>query len=206
MLKLLGSTSSPFVRKIRMMMLEKGIPFELVHTATSDPANGLMDVNPLGKVPALLTEDERAVYDSRVIVEYLEVLHPEPPLLPPPGMERVSVRRWEALGDGICDATLLIRFESTRENDLQRSPKWIAKQMSKIEHAIPALAAEIGNNEYCFGGRLTVADLSVMSALGYLDIRLPAVNWREFAELARYHDRMSKRKSVMETAPPADKK
>src|SRR5579871_2318551 len=109
---LLGSVNSPFVRKVRMLLLEKNIAFELTEVSPADPSSVLPEVNPLGKVPALLTDDERAVYDSSVIVEYLETLHPEPALLPPVGMERVSVKRWEALADGICDATSLLGAEN----------------------------------------------------------------------------------------------
>src|SRR5262249_43901493 len=118
MLKLFGTPASPFVRKVRMALIEKNIAFEFIVAPPNAPDSPVSEVNPLGKVPALLTADERSVYDSSVIVEYLEVLQPEPALLPLVGMQRVSVKRWEALADGMCDAAVAMTGEMRRENEL----------------------------------------------------------------------------------------
>jgi glutathione S-transferase len=200
--KLLGTYNSPFVRKVRMALIEKRVPYVFIEAPPAAPGSIVPTVNPLGKVPALLTDDERSVYDSSVILEYLEVLHPEPALLPPPGMARVSVKRWEALADGICDAMSAVLTERRRENELQRSPEWIARQVGKIQRGVTTLADEIGGDEFCHGGRLTLADLAVMAALGFMEFRLPEINWRqEYPELGAYFSRHAQRKSFIDTMP-----
>ena len=202
--KLIGTLGSPFVRKVRMVLAEKNIPYLMIENSPSQQGSIVPTVNPLGKVPAMLTDDERSLYDSRVIVEYLDTLHPDNPLLPPVGMARISVKRWEALADGLSDATVAVVSERRRENELQRSPEWIAKQMGKVQRAVTTLAEEIGDREWCHGDHLTLADLAVMAALGYVTLRLPEMDWRsEFPNLHAYFVRHAQRQSFIDTTPPA---
>jgi len=200
--KLLGSYTSPFVRKVRMAFIEKNAPYVFIEAPPATQAPTVIEVNPLGKVPALLTDDDRALYDSSVIAEYIEVLHPQPVLLPAAGMARVSVKRWEALADGILDAAVAVLNERRRENALQRSPEWIAKQVGKIQRGVTTLADEIGDRVYCHGDALTLGDLSIMATLGFLDFRLPEIDWRgEYPDLAAYFARHATRKSFVDTIP-----
>jgi glutathione S-transferase len=204
-MKLIGSLTSPYVRKVRIVMAEKKLDFQLVLEdvwATDD----VLKSNPLGKVPCLVMEGGEAVFDSRVIVEYLDTLSPVGKLIPPAGRERIEVRTWEALADGVLDASILARMEQvwTGRTELQRSQAWIDRQMSRVDSALAAMAKGLGDKPFCMGIHFTLADVAVGCALGYLDFRFPAIDWRgEHANLERLHDKLAKRQSFIDSAPPA---
>jgi glutathione S-transferase len=203
-MKLIGSLTSPYVRKVRIVMAEKKLDFQLTLEdvwATDE----VLKSNPLGKVPCLVMEGGEAVFDSRVIVEYLDTLSPVGKLIPASGRERIEVRTWEALSDGVLDAALLARMEKvwTGRNEAQRSQAWIDRQMSRVDAALAAMSKGLGDKPYCMGIHLTLADIAVGCALGYLNFRFPSIAWREqHANLARLADKLALRQSFIDTSPP----
>ncbi|MDT9000861.1 glutathione S-transferase N-terminal domain-containing protein [Paucibacter sp. APW11] len=207
-MKLIGSLTSPYVRKVRIVMAEKKLDYQLLleDVWTSD---AIMKVNPLGKVPCLVMEGQDsitgAVFDSRVIVEYVDTLSPVGKLIPERGRERTEVRTWEALADGLLDASTLVRLEETwsGRSAAERSAAWRARQMGKVMAALKAMSQGLGEKPWCSGNHFTLADIAVGCALGYLDFRFPAINWRDdHPNLARHHEKLSARQSFIDTQPP----
>jgi glutathione S-transferase len=203
-MKLLGSLTSPYVRKVRIVMAEKKLDYQLVLEDVWG-SDAILKANPLGKVPCLVMEGSEAVFDSRVIVEYVDTLSPVGRLIPARGRERAEVRTWEALADGVVDACILARLEQTwagRGED-QRSPAWIERQMSKVDAAIIAMARGVGDKPFAAGIHFSLADIAVGCALGYLDFRFPQIDWRTpHPNLARLSDKLAQRQSFIDTLPP----
>ena len=203
-IRLIGSLTSPYVRKVRVVMAEKKIEFKLELEDVWAADSTIQASNPLGKVPCLIMEDGGAVFDSRVIVEYLDAISPVGKLIPGNGRERAEVRTWEALADGLLDASILVRLELTQRPLEQRSAAWIERQMGKVRAALEAMGAGLGDKPWCNGHAPTLADIAVGCALGYLDFRFPEIAWRESQpNLARLYDKLLARPSFAETAPPA---
>lgn len=199
-MKLIASLTSPFARKVRILLLLKQLPHELV---VDIPWNEDTDVprhNPLGKVPVLLTDEGEAIYDSRVIAAWLE-LQPGARLLPADDALRIEVLRVEALADGVADAAAAIFIERKRP-EAMISLEWIDRQLLKVRRGLDALARRLGDAEHFAGGQLTLADIAVVCALGYLDFRFPEVSWREeYPRLAAWADAMGVRPGIVETRP-----
>ncbi|MCM5570612.1 glutathione S-transferase N-terminal domain-containing protein [Burkholderiaceae bacterium FT117] len=201
-MKLLGSNTSPYVRKVRVVMAEKKIEAQYELVDVNAPDSPINDSNPLGKIPCLIMDDGGAVFDSRVIVEYLDNLTPVHRLIPPNGRSRVEVRTWEALADGLLDAALLVRAEQTQRAEGQRSPAVIARQMGKIERALAAMSAGLADKPWCADGKYSLADIAVGCALGYLDFRFPQLGWRaQFSNLSAHADKLFARPSFADTRP-----
>ena len=203
-MKLIGSLTSPYVRKVRIVMAEKKLDCQLVLEDVWG-SDEMLKSNPLGKVPCLVMDGGEAVFDSRVIVEYLDTLSPVGKLIPPAGRERIEVRTWEALADGVLDASILARLEQTwgGRTAEQRSQVWIDRQLSRVHAALAAMNKGVGEKPWCMGNAYTLADVAVSCALCYLDFRFAAIDWRaEHRNLARLHDKLAKRQSFIDTAPP----
>jgi glutathione S-transferase len=193
------------VRKVRIVMAEKKLDyqFELEDVWATD---AMLKVNPLGKVPCLVLSGGEAIFDSRVIVEYLDTRSPLNRLIPETGRERTEVRTWEALADGLLDAAILARLEATwaHRSAEQRSQAWIDRQLSRVDCALAAMSAGLADKPFCAGIHLSLADISVGCALGYLDFRFPQIAWRErHANLARLSEKLFARQSFSDTRPPA---
>jgi glutathione S-transferase len=202
-LRLVGSLTSPYVRKVRIVMAEKRIEYHLDLEDVWAPDSKIQDANPLGKVPCLIMEDGGAVFDSRVIVEYLDTMTPVSKLLPPSGRERAEVRTWEALGDGMLDAAILVRLEQTQRPTEQQSQKWIDRQMGKVHAGLAAMSRGLGEKPWCNGNAYTLADVAVGCTLAYLDFRFAHIQWRDsYPNLARLYEKLSARPSFAETQPP----
>jgi glutathione S-transferase len=204
-MKLIGSLTSPYVRKVRVVMAEKKLDFQFVLEDVWG-SDAMLASNPLGKVPCLVMEGGEAVFDSRVIVEYLDTLSPVGKLIPPSGRERTEVRTWEALADGLLDAAVLARLEATwpGRTDVQRSPAWIDRQMSRVHAAVKAMGLGLGDKPFCAGNHFTLADVAVGCALGYLDFRFAHIDWRgDHPNLKKLADKLATRPSFVDTAPPA---
>ena len=203
-MKLLGSTSSPYVRKVRVVMAEKKLDYEFVIEDVWAAETAISDSNPLGKVPCLVMEGSDALFDSRVIVEYLDTLSPVGKLIPSVGRERSEIKTWEALADGVLDASILARLEATwaGRTKAQRSQAWIDRQLDKVNGSLKTMSKGLGEKPYCAGIHLTLADIAVGCALGYLDFRFPQIDWRtEYPNLVRLHDKLMQRPSFAETLP-----
>jgi glutathione S-transferase len=204
-MKLLGALTSPYVRKVRIVLAEKKLDYHLVleDVWTSDD---ILHANPLGKVPCLVMEGGEAVFDSRVIVEYVDTLSPVGRLIPANGRERAEVRTWEALADGVLDAAILARLEQTWAGraEAQRSAAWTDRQLGKVDAALAAMSKGLGEKPFCAGIHFTLADIAVGCALGYLDFRFPHIDWRaRHPNLARLADKLAQRASFADTRPPS---
>ena len=201
-MKLLGSPGSPYVRKVRIVLAEKRVDYEYVIGRPSAPDSRVHEFNPLGKIPVLVRDGGSTIYDSVVIVEYLEGLVAEPRLIPGAFEDRIQVKRWEALGDGIADATVLVSHD-LREPEAQRKPAaWYVKQRQKIQRGLATMERDLGDKEFCYGGKFSLADVAAGFALGYLDQVLPDTDWRrEFPKLTQLDARLAKRASFASTKP-----
>jgi glutathione S-transferase len=203
-MKLFGSLASPYVRKVRVVMAEKKLDYQFVLEDVWADDTAIGRANPLGKVPCLVMEGGEAVFDSRVIVEYLDMLSPVGKLIPASGRERIEVRTWEALADGLIDAAMLARLERTwhGRTDAQRSQAWIDRQFVKVNACLDAIGKGLGDRPWCAGNHLTLADIAVGCALDWLSFRFPEITWRETdPRLARLLDRLALRQSFVDTAP-----
>ena len=201
-MKLFGTLSSPYVRKVRIVLAEKKLDYQFLLEDLASPDSKLQEVNPLGKVPCLIMDDGTPIYDSSVIVEYLDTLSPVAKLIPPSGRERAEVRRWEALADGVMDAAVLVRLEQTRRPAKQQSPEWIQHQMGKVGVGLQTMSKELGAKPFCNGNQYSLADIAVGAALGWLDFRFPQIDWRsDYANLAVLFEKLSTRQSFKDTIP-----
>lgn len=202
MLKLIASTTSPYARKVRIALAEKKIEYQMVESSGWSPGNPVHAWNPLGKLPVLILDDGTHLYDSRVIVEYIDLVSPVSRLIPEPARQRIAVKKWEALADGVCDASSAIVIERRRPANLQ-SDEWIARQRRKIDEGTAELARELGERAWCHGEGYSLADIATGAALGYLDLRFAELDWRDlYPNLARLADKLDKRASFADTAPP----
>jgi glutathione S-transferase len=202
-IRLIGSLASPYVRKVRIVMAEKRLEYQLELEDVWSPDTSIHDANPLGKVPCLIMEDGGALFDSRVIVEYLDTLTPVAKLIPPNGRERAEVRTWEALADGVMDASILVRLEQTQRPAEQQSQKWIDRQMNKVDAGVGSMDHGLADKPWCNGHAYSLADIAVGCALGYLDFRFKHVNWRSaHPNLARHYEKLAARPSFIDTQPP----
>ena len=202
MLKLIASKPSPYARKVRVALAEKKIEYQLVEASGADPGNPLHAWNPLGKLPVLILDDGTHLYDSRVIVEYIDLVSPVSRLIPEPARQRIAVKKWEALADGICDAAAAIVVERRRPAALQ-SEEWIDRQRRKIREGTAVLARELDERPWCHGETYSLADIATGCALGYLDLRHAELDWRALhPNLARLADKLAKRAPFAETLPP----
>lgn len=200
-MKLLGSLTSPYVRKTRIVLAEKKIDYEFVPESLAGESTSIARHNPLGKVPVLVLDDDQSIFDSRVIVEYLDSLAPNNRLIPASGRQRILVKRWEALCDGICDAAVAVVVEGKRPADHQ-SHEWTQLHRGKIDRALALAAADFGEKNWCHGTGITLADIALGTALGYLNFRLPDIDWRtRHAHLAKLYDKLMQRASFAETVP-----
>ncbi len=202
-MKLIASPTSPYARKVRIALAEKKIEFTLVDDSPWSPDSTVPGLNPLGKVPVLVLDDGATLFDSRVIVEYLDTVSPVSRLIPEPSRQRIAVKRWEALADGVCDAAVAIILERKRPAR-QQSADAIGWQRQKVERGVAEFARELGDKPWCSGDSYSLADIAVGCALGYLDLRHPDLDWRgQHANLARLAEKLGKRPTFAETAPPA---
>jgi glutathione S-transferase len=202
-MKLISSPTSPFCRKVRIVLLEKKIPFELELDVPWVPDTKVGEVNPLGKVPVLVLKDGETLYDSRVIAEYLEHVSPVGHLLPEEPGARIEVHKIEALADGMTDAAALMFLENKRPEE-QRSKEWIARQETRVLRALDALSEALAERVHFVGGKFSLADIAAGCALGYLDFRFSYIDWRStHANLASFAARVGERKSFKETMPVA---
>jgi len=200
-MKLLYTPNSPYARKVRIVAIEKHIKLQLQEVVLGDPDSPLTQYNPLGKVPTIVLDDETALYDSRVIVEYLSARTPVNHLLPSEHKLKIEVLRWEALADGICDAVVAIVIEQRKSAEMQ-SKALLQKQLLKVDSGLTVLNNDLSKKKWCVNETFSLADISVGCLLGYIDLRLKQLNWQDqYPNLAKHFTILSKRPSFKETAP-----
>ncbi len=203
-MKLIGAVASPYTRKVRVVMAEKKLDYQFVLDDVWSASSQITESNPLGKVPCLVMEGGEALFDSRVIVEYLDTLSPVGKLIPTMGREKAEVKTWEALADGLCDAAILLRLEANwaGRTDAQRSQPWMDRQMGKITASLKAMSQGLGERPFCAGTHFSLADIAVGCALGYLDFRFVQIDWRaDYANLAKLSEKLALRQSFVDTKP-----
>ena len=201
-MKLFASLTSPYVRKIRIILAEKALPFELVVDSPWEANTRIPSINPLGKVPALATDDGEVFFDSPVIAGYLETLDAAPRLLPKDPLEAVRVRQIEALADGVTDAAVTALLESRRP-DGQRSDTEIDRQMEKIDRGLDELERRASGRNWLHGESMSLGDIAAAVSLGYLDLRFAHHEWRgTHPALAALAQRLFVRPSFTGTKPP----
>ncbi|MEO7464810.1 MAG: glutathione S-transferase [Nitrosospira sp.] len=200
-MKLIGSLTSPYVRKARIVLAEKRIGYDFDVDVPWNADSHVSNHNPLGKIPVLIMDDGTTLFDSRVIVEYLDSVNPVSRLIPEPNRRRIMVKRWEALADGICDAAAAIFLERKR-HAVEQSPEWILRQQKKVALGLETAAKELGDKKWCDGNVYTLADIALGCTLSYLSFRFPEIEWRNTSpNLAELSDRLEKRTPFMETVP-----
>ncbi len=200
-MKLLGSVTSPFVRKVRVVLIEKHIDFELVGDAMTGETPLIEKHNPLGKIPALVLDDGLTLFDSQVITEYLDAISPVGHLIPDNPRERAVVKRWEAMADGILDAGVAIVLEKRRP-EKEQSPAWMERQRGKMERGLAQMSKELGTRAWCTADALNLSDLATGSLLFWLDFRFPEWLWRQqYPNLNALANKLGQRKSFKETLP-----
>ena len=203
-MKLIGAITSPYARKVRIVLAEKKLDYQFVPEDVWSADTQIAASNPLGKVPCLVMDGADAMFDSRVIVEYLDTLSPVGKLIPAPGRERAEVKTWEALADGLLDAAILARLEATwpGRSEGERSQAWIDRQMGKITAALKAMARGLGEKPFCSGIHFSLSDVAVGCALGYLDFRFASLDWRaDHPNLAKLDAKLALRQSFVDTSP-----
>jgi len=193
-MKLFYSPTSPYVRKVVVCAEEAGLAAAIERVAaTVTPVTESPEVaaaNPLAKVPTLVLDDGTALFDSRVIVEYLDHLSGGR-LLPPAGPERWRALRDQAAADGMTDAALMVRYERALRPEALRWAEWDAAQLGKVRRALDDLEGQFQPS----AGQPHAGDIAVACALGYLDFRFPELDWR------KDHPRLTAFDAVMATRP-----
>jgi glutathione S-transferase len=204
-MQLISATPSPWARKVRILAIEKGIDLEVVNDIPWAPGTCVPQYNPLEKLPILLTDDGDRIYESRLIVEWLERRFPEPPMIPADDAGYILAKKFEVLADGTLDAMLLNVFEATREHV---DPDWEQRQRRKVDGGLREIARLVGDRRFAIGDGIGLADAAIGSLLGSLDFShaqsriVPGGDWRDhYPALARYFDRLEERPSFRETRP-----
>jgi glutathione S-transferase len=197
-MRLLFTPNSPYARKVRIVLREKNLACEEVQVSLEDCA--VAQHNPLGKVPTLVADDQTALFDSVVIADYLELVKPEPRMIPPDLWERVAVRRWEAVGDGLCDILVPSVLELRRAPDKQ-DRALLDRAEQKTAAVLNYLDTELRDRTYAFGNQFTLADVAVLSALGYVLLRRPAL-LSGLNAINAYTELHTSRPSLLATVPP----
>lgn len=202
-MKLLASLTSPYARKIRIVLAEKALPFELVVDSPWEANTRIPEVNPLGKVPVLIADNGETFFDSPVIAGYIETLGAAPALLPTAPLDAVRVRQTEALADGVTDAAVTALLESRRPEG-ERSAREITRQKDKIERSLAELERRLDDRHGFNGSAMQLGDIAAAVALGYLDLRFADLDWRaRHPGLVPFAERMFERESFKRTQPPA---
>ena len=200
-MKLIGSHTSPFARKVRIVLAEKKMEYDFVIDSPWLEDSKVPNLNPLGKIPVLMLDDETALFDSRVIVEYIDSVTPNNKLFPAPNRERIEVKRWEAVADGVCDAAASAVLEAKRPKK-EQSAAWIVRQRDKVTRGLEFMADHLGEKPFCMGTHFSLADIAVGTALGYLVFRFPDINWQEsHPNLGKLYAKLMLRPSLADTVP-----
>ena len=200
-MKLIIATPSPFARKARVALREKNIDFEEIIDVPWNKNTLTKNINPLGKIPILLHKNSEPLFDSRVIVQYLDKFKPQPLMYPENHEDNISAKLVEAVADGVCDAIVLVFLENARKKNL-RSKNWIERQETKIFEDVGYLSGFLQENKYFVGNKFNISDVSSFSCLDYLDLRFSKLQWRnQYPNLKKYWDVHKDRKSFKETKP-----
>ena len=205
MFKLISATPSPYARKVRIALAEKKLPFELITEVPWDSTTATPKHNPLEKLPVLILDDGSSVYESNFIMQYLEWMYPETPLMPTDVAGKIAARRLEVLCDGVCDAFVLMFFEKQRAEGTI-SKEWMMRQQRKVDGGLREMSRLISDREFTVGDTFGLGDIAVCTVFTYLCVRAPTIDWRSaYPDLAVFSDRMEKRPSFAGSVPVPQK-
>lgn len=198
-MQIIGTTSSPYTRKLRVLAIERGLAHEFVVASPMTESAAVQAVNPLGKVPVLVRADGSALVDSPLIAEYLDGLGDAPRLIPADPAQREAVRQLEAIADGVLDAALLVRMESLRP-EAQRSAEWLSWQDGKIRRGLAAFDARLTGRSWAVGDAMTLADIALACCLAWLEFRFDEFHWRgRYAHAGRVLEVLEDREAFRQT-------
>lgn len=204
MFQLISATPSPYARKVRIALAEKGIAFELLTEVPWNDTTSTPKFNPLEKLPVLILEDGSSVYESSYILQYLELKYPTPPMLPADVDGILAARKLEVLCDGVCDALVLTFFERLRGEGA--SPEWTARQRRKIDGGVKEMARLVGKGDWAVGDRFSLGDIAAGTLVGFMAVRFPELPWRtQYPNLAALSDRLEQRPSFKNSVPSVQK-
>ena len=200
-MKLVIATPSPFARKVRVALREKNIEFNEVVDVPWNKDTITKNFNPLGKIPILMEENKESLFDSKVIVQYLDHINEAQLMYPKDPQDNISARLIESVADGVCDAIVLVFLENSR-NETLRSNDWVQRQEKKIYEGTKYLSDHLGNKKYFVGGHFNIADVCAFSCLEYLDLRFIKFNWKtKYPNLEKYWVIHKYRPSFLNTKP-----
>ena len=201
-LTLISATPSPYARKVRISLKEKGIPFELQTEVPWDSTTKTPEYNPLEKLPVLITDSGEAVYESHFILDWIEVRYPPPKyesMFPTSKDKELFAKQIQVVADGMCDACVLMIFEKQREKP---SPEWTARQRRKVDGGMKALSEWAGERDFIIDDKFSLADIAAGTILGYMKVRYQDHKWQEtYPNLKRYSDKLEERESFKTTVP-----
>lgn len=197
-MKLLGNPRSPYAKKIVIALKEKGMAFEYLEVAASDPA--VAAANPLAKIPTLICDNGEALFDSPVIAEYVDGLDGAPKLIPTKFADRIAVKQWEALSDGVTDAAVALFHEEREPVEKRKGPAYTAKQTKKIDAGLATLEAALAKGEYLHDDEFSLGDVACYCALAFLDRSQASFDWRKaYPNLADFAARLALRPSIAQS-------
>jgi glutathione S-transferase len=200
-MELLIARPSPYARKIRVALIEKGIPCEITVDNPWLENPRIQTVNPIGKVPALITDSGDVIHDSKVIFEYIETVFSGPTLTPTDAKERITHKQIEAICDGICDAVVLIALEGTRPAEKQ-SEAWVERQTRKIYAGVEEINARLNSRKSFTALEFGLAEIATVVMLEYIDFRFSEFDWRPlYPALSTLFSQISLRESFVKTKP-----
>lgn len=201
-MKLLYTDNSPYARKVRILIADKQLIVDCEKVVLADPNCIVHDYNPLGKVPVLILSSGECLYDSSVIMDYLDQQSASVQLLPDDAPSRIQVKRWEALADGICDAAVAMMLESRRDKHMQDASV-MQKQLLKVKRGLAVLERDIEGAQWCVNNQYSIADIAVACTLGYVSIRLGnAIDiQKDYPSLHMLHQRLLTKPIYANTQP-----
>lgn len=201
-MKLIGSLTSPFVRKVRIFAYEKMIPLELIYDDVWSQSSSIKKINPLGKIPCLILNGGNVIVDSRTIVDYLNSFSCDINLIPNNPLERAQVKTWESMADGLLDAAILARREVIFRPPEKQSAEWINWQMDKVEATLSRMSNNLSSQKWCHQDQFSLADIALGSALDWLAYRLKNIEWqKKYINLNKFLNRVALRASFQATVP-----
>ena len=202
-MKIIIANPSPYARKARVALREKKIVFEEIIDIPWNTNTLTKGINPLGKIPILLNGNHEPLFDSKVIIQYLDHYKPQPLLYPKNPKDNISARLVETVADGVCDAIVLIFLENSRK-EILKSKDWIKRQEKKIFEGVKYLSNYLEGENYFVGNHFNIADICGFSCLEYMDLRFPKFKWRnDYQNLEKYWIFHRDRQSFQETKPIA---
>lgn len=192
---------SPYARKVRILLDEKNLPVELIATDIANKSPEFVSISPIGKVPVLVDEDGTTLWDSTLILEYLDETYPEPSFYPHAKKARLQCRQWEELADTLADNAVGLWYQKQKGDGADSAAQ--AKCQAAIDRLLPVLDKQLVSSTYLLGETWTAADVAAVSALGYYSLRFGEDWQQQYLRLGMLFKHLHERESVKSTVPIA---